>query len=251
MEKIIKFDAKRKILILPTKEEALKAAAEQWILTAKDAIQKQGSFSVALSGGSTPHGIYNLLANDPNDLNWTKVWLFFSDERAVPLDHPDSNYRMAMESGLGRLPIPKAQIFPMKGTGDLESNALEYEQILKSHLKGGFDLMMLGMGDDGHTASLFPKTHALHAPGRLVVSNFLPDKNVWRLTVTYECINASSKTVVYVLGDSKAPMIKKVFLGPNNPDELPVQGVGTETNPALFLLDNGSADATFNNGNPS
>lgn len=238
------FDSRRKITILPTQNEALNYAAEQWIAAAKEAIQKQGMFTCALSGGSTPHGIYRLL--DPNALDWSKVWLFFSDERAVPLDHPDSNYKMAMDSGLNRLPIPKSQIFPMIGTGDLEANALAYEKQLLTHLKNGrFDLMMLGMGDDGHTASLFPKTHALHAPGRLVVSNFLPDKNVWRLTVTYECINASEKTVVYVLGKNKADMIKKVFLGPYTPDELPVQKVGTETHPALFLLDQGSADSTF------
>lgn len=235
----------RKITILPTKEEALAYSANQWIATAKEAIQKQGSFSVALSGGSTPHGIYRLLVD--KELDWEKVWLFFSDERAVPLDHPDSNYRMAMEAGLGSLPIPKSQIFPMIGTGDLEANALDYEKILKER-GGSFDLMMLGMGDDGHTASLFPKTHALHTPGRLVVSNFLPEKNVWRLTVTYECINASQKTVLYVLGKSKAPMIKKVFLGPYIPDELPVQKVGTETHPALFILDQEAADATFNHG---
>jgi 6-phosphogluconolactonase len=246
METTLNFDSRRKISIFPTKDEALAFAAKQWIAIASNAIQKQGSFSCALSGGSTPHGIYNLLATDQKELDWSKVRLFFSDERAVPQDHPDSNFRMAMESGLGRLPIPKAQIFPMIGTGDLEANALEYEKLLRTHLKEArFDLMMLGMGDDGHTASLFPKTHALHSPGRLVVANFIPDKNVWRLTVTYECINASLKTVVYVLGKGKAPMIKKVFFGPSSQDELPVQGVGTETNPAHFILDQESADGNF------
>lgn len=247
----VQFDARRKITLLPTKEKALAYSANQWILSAKEAINKQGSFSVALSGGSTPQGIYQLLASDQKELDWNKVWLFFSDERAVPLDHPDSNYKMAMESGLDRLGIPKSQIFPMIVSSDLEKSAQDYENTLKTYLKWGrFDLMMLGMGDDGHTASLFPKTHALHALRRLVVSNFLPEKNVWRLTVTYDCINASQKTVVYVLGKSKAPMIKKIFLGPNMPDELPIQRVGTETNPALFILDQDAADSTFNHGEP-
>lgn len=250
MEAIIReltFDSRRKISILPSKTSAITFAAEQWILFAKEAIAKKGSFSCALSGGSTPHGIYQILADyQKTDLDWKKVFLFFSDERAVPHDHPDSNFRMAMEAGLSRLPIPKSQIFPMDGVGDLKANAFNYENLLKSHLKNHrFDLMMLGMGDDGHTASLFPNTDALHAQGRLVVSNFLPDKNVWRLTVTYECINASEKINVYILGKSKAPVLKKVLLGPLVPDILPVQKVGTESNTALFILDQESAGTTF------
>lgn len=234
------------VLVYDDKNQALEFAANQWISIAKEAIQNHGSFSAALSGGSTPYGIYDLLSERKDDLDWNKVFLFFSDERAVPLDHPDSNYRMAMEAGLDKLPIPSSHIFPMQGVGDLEANALAYEKQIrsyfKSHSRSGFDLMMLGMGDDGHTASLFPKTHALHAHGRLVVPNFIPEKNVWRLTVTFECINASEKTVVYVLGKNKASMIQKVFQGPQNIEELPIQGVGSDKNPALFILDKEAAN---------
>jgi 6-phosphogluconolactonase len=245
--KEIQFDVARKVVIGDTASLTLDYAADLWVLAAKQAIEQNGKFLAALSGGSTPKEIYKRLAQKKEALDWSKVWLFFSDERAVPLDHIESNYRMAMESGFHELPIPREQIFPMKGEGDLEKNALDYELCLKSHLGSkGFDLMMLGMGEDGHTASLFPKTHALHASARLVVANFLPEKSIWRLTCTYECINDSKRINVYALGAGKAPMIKKVFLGPQIPDDLPIQKVGTETHPALFILDQAAALDTFN-----
>lgn len=106
--------------------------------------------------------------------------------------------------------------------------------------------MMLGMGEDGHTASLFPKTHGLHANERLVIANFIPDKNTWRLSITFKCIDQATKTVVYILGGSKAATVKKVFFSPYLPDEYPIQRIGTENHPALFILDNSAAQDTFN-----
>src|SRR5262249_37810698 len=138
-------------------------------------------------------------------IDWSKVHLFWSDERAVPPDHPDSNYRMAMEAGLSKMDIPASQIHRMHAETAIEDNARLYEKTIQHVLKlNSFDLVMLGVGEDGHTASLFPDTEALHAPEeRSVVANYLPDKKIWRMTFTFSCINRARHSVVYVLGASK------------------------------------------------
>ena len=248
--KQISVDVRRHVVVPGDHDQTLQYAIDQWIEIAKEAISRQGYFAVALSGGSTPKAIYAGLEKKQDALDWSKVLLFWSDERAVSKEDSQSNYRMAMES-FGKLPILPENIFPMNGLGDLEENAKAYEALINAHIPSKqFDLMMLGMGDDGHTASLFPKTHGLHAPGRTVIANFLPDKDVWRLSVTFECINNSHKTVLYILGAGKAEMIKKVFSKPHAGDLLPVQNVGTDTNPALYILDEAAASLTFN-GQPS
>lgn len=219
-----------------------------FIEIANESIADHGYFAVALSGGSTPKAIYQGLAQPDNrtKINWSKVLLFWSDERCVPKTHPDSNYRMAMEAGFASLPIPKENIFPIETEGDLEKNARDYEHIIREKISlKTFDLVMLGMGDDGHTASLFPKTHGLHAQNRLVIPNFLPDKEIWRMTLTYECINAARNIIIYVMGKNKAEMLKRVLLGPFEPDLLPIQKVGTPEHKALWLADDEAA-STFN-----
>lgn len=235
----ISVDPRRKVIIPGDYEKTLLFAVDDWIATANQAIEKKGQFIVALSGGSTPKAIYEELAKRKNALDWSKVFLFWSDERAVLKTDNDSNYKMAVEA-LEGLPV---KFFPMDGVGDLEKNAKEYEKLVRYYLP--FDLMMLGMGDDGHTASLFPKTHGLHAPGRDVIANFIPDKGIWRLSVTFGCINSSLKIMVYVLGGSKAEMIKRVFSKPIQGDLLPIQNVGTETHPAIYLLDDKAASLAF------
>jgi 6-phosphogluconolactonase len=239
-------DPKRHVIIPGDYQESLNYAIEDWLETARRAISEHGYFAVALSGGSTPKAIFEGLAKQPNAVDWSKVLLFWSDERAVAKTDPDSNYKMAMDA-LGSLPIDPAHIFPMEGLGDLEENAKAYETLIEKNIPSKkFDLMMLGMGDDGHTASLFPKTHGLHAPGRTVIANFIPEKSVWRLSVTFDCINASHKSVVYVLGAGKAEMIQRVFSKPIQGDFLPVQNIGKDTNPALYILDKAAARLAFN-----
>lgn len=245
-EKPFFFDSRRKIAIMPSKEEAIHYAAEHFVEVAQQAINKRGGFFVALSGGSTPKALYELLLSAyRSKIDWTKVHLFFSDERAVPPQDPNSNYRMAMDAGFASLPIPKEQIHRMVAEENIEENALKYEKLLDTLPGGSFDLMLLGMGEDGHTASLFPKTHGLHAEGRQVIANFLPDKEIWRMSVTFECINHSRNILVFVLGASKADMVQKVFYGPFLPDLLPIQRVGSEQNPALFLFDRDAAMHNF------
>ncbi len=202
---------------------------------AEEAIRTKGHFHVALSGGSTPKAIYERLAKHAADLDWKKVHLFWSDERSVPPAHPESNYRMAMES-FKKLPIPAEQIHRMVAEDNIVDNAHAYDALIQKH---PLDLVMLGIGDDGHTASLFPHTNALHAHHELVVANHVPQKNTWRMTFTYPCINGASHIVVYALGEGKKEILAKVFLEP--PGTYPVQAVGTLAHKALWIADTAAA----------
>lgn len=232
-------DNRRKIVIPGDHDLTIAFAADLWVEMAKEAILDHGFFAVALSGGSTPKKIYERLSMLEEHLDWSKVYLFWSDERSAPPTDPASNYYMAMEEGgLKRLPIPKSQIFRMVAEEDIEANAKAYEDVILDKLGSHpFDLSMLGMGDDGHTASLFPYTDALKAKGRLVVPNYVPGHNSWRMTFTYECINRSHNICMYVVGKPKAEILEKVLLGPPQADEYPSQLIGTATNPALWILD--------------
>lgn len=248
-EVITSFDDRRDIVVPGKKEETLKYCAEHFISIAQEAIAAHGMFAVALSGGSTPKAIYKLLASAEyrNQLDWSLVKLFWSDERCVAPDDKESNYHMAMEAGLASLPIPANHIFRMPAdSSDLEEAAKDYEKTLLENIPDGFfDLIMLGMGEDGHTASLFPKTHGLHVNGRLVIANFIPQKNVWRMTLTFSCINNSHKTAIYVLGENKAKTLKLIFTSPYNPDTFPIQAIGTRMNKALWIVDAEAASEIF------
>lgn len=238
--KIESFDERRDIIIPGDTKATVHFCVEQFLQIAANAISARGKFVVALSGGTTPNAIFKELSAEENrsKLDWKKVFCFWSDERSVPPDHAESNFHSAMQAGLAGLPIPTANIFRMHGEGDIEENALAYEQQLLSILPSGeFDLVMLGMGEDGHTASLFPLTHALHSGERLVVANYVPQKKTWRMTLTYKCINAAKQIDIYVMGESKAAMLAQVLSSPYEPDSLPVQRIGTATHKALWILD--------------
>jgi len=232
------WDARRKIIIPGDADQTIDLAAAHFAHTAERAIQQHGKFAVALSGGSTPKAIYkHLAANYQKEVDWTKVYLFWSDERAVGPDHPDSNYKMAMDSGFKDLPIPPSQIFRMHGEGDLQKNAADYEDLIKRKLdKRLFDLVMLGVGEDGHTASLFPKTLALNEKTKFVVANQVVEKSSWRMTLTLPCINQSEKTVIYAIGHSKEAIIPLV-LNAAIQSAFPVSAVGTADHPALWIMD--------------
>lgn len=242
------YDERRDIIIPGNAKETVIFAVEQLIAIANESIAERDLFTIALSGGSTPKAIFELLAKEPycKQVPWDKVRVFWSDERSVPPDHLDSNYYMAMQAGLKTLPIPDKNIFRMPADQDIEAGAAKYEKLILSILPSGkFDLIMLGMGEDGHTASLFPKTHALHSVDRLVVANYVPQKNTWRMTLTYKCINSARHIAIYVIGESKATMLKFVLSAPYNPDELPIQHVGTATHKALWIIDNDAAKDLF------
>ncbi len=229
------WDERRDITIPGDTEATLDFAASHWIALARHAIAKKGRFAVALSGGSTPKAIFEKLKTMRDAVDWRAVHLYWSDERAVSADHPDSNYKMAMDAAFSHLPI--GQIHRMKGESLIEKYALEYEELIKKELGATlFDLVMLGVGEDGHTASLFPGSAGLDENKRLVIANHIPQKNSWRMTLTFRCINESAQAVVYALGPSKqeiVPLVLKSAL----PSSYPASYVGTAEQKALWILD--------------
>jgi 6-phosphogluconolactonase len=234
----------RKDLIVPGNSAmTLTFCVEHFVSTAKKAILHHDAFFVALSGGSTPKALFEKLSSSPYKelIQWEKVHLFWSDERAVPPTSQESNYHMALSSGLEQMPIPKAQIHRMHAENNIQDNAELYEQTIITVLQGRpFDLIMLGMGEDGHTASLFPGTEALQEHTRLVVANFIPQKNTWRMTFTTPCINQANLIVIYVLGAAKRTILKEALSSPT--PLYPIQQIGTPTHKALWIADEAAAE---------
>ena len=175
-------------------------------------------------------------------IEWDKIHFFWSDERSVPPDHPESNYHTAMQSAFGKMPIPKNHIHRMVAESAIEKNAQEYENLMHAILiERPLDLVMLGMGEDGHTASLFPFTKGVDVTDRKVIANFIPEKNTWRMTFTFNWINTASHAAIYVLGGSKKQTLAKVLSAKSKTDLYPVLKVGTPVRPALWIADEAAA----------
>ena len=243
--KIESFDKRRDIIIAGNAEETALFCAKQFLQIGKEAIEKNGIFTVAFSGGQTPNAIFKEISKPEyfNALDWAKIICFWSDERSVPPDHLESNYFNAMQAGLANLPLLPENLFRMKAETNIEENALGYENLIRQKVPSlHFDLIMLGMGEDGHTASLFPRTHGLHTKDRLVIANYVPQKHTWRMSFTYECIQIAKHICIYVIGANKANMVKKVLLDAYDPDNLPIQKVGTSSHKALWIMDNGASE---------
>ncbi|VAW89103.1 6-phosphogluconolactonase, eukaryotic type [hydrothermal vent metagenome] len=221
----------RAIHIFNDAEAVSLAAAELVVLAAKQAIEARGLFHLALSGGSTPKRLYQHLASDAyrQQIDWQKVHIYFGDERSVSPEHPESNYRMAREAFLDQLPIPEQQIHRIQGERiDLEQAAAEYAELLQtlptSNGLPQFDLLLLGMGDDGHTASLFPGTVALTEKKKTVVAQTVPQLNTQRITLSYPVINNAHQVMLLVAGESKAVRLEEVLVSAPK-GYYPVQGV--------------------------
>jgi len=230
------------IRILNTPAGLFQAAAEEFAALAAQAVQSHGRFTVALSGGSTPKSLYSLLASGsiPN-IPWDKTFLFFGDERFVPPDHPDSNYRMVHETGLFSK-VFNDQVFRVPTEEkDPDIAARDYEQKLQKffNLKPGefprFDLILLGLGPDGHTASLFPGTAALNEKNRVVVANWVEKFHSYRITFTLPVLNHAACDMFLVSGKDKADMVRQVLVDKNA--DLPSQKVHPEDGQLLWLLD--------------
>lgn len=239
--KVHSWDDRREILIPGNETATIDICVRHFITSCRRAIEDHGAFFVALSGGSTPKAVYQQLTSPPysDKIDWTKVWLLWGDERSVPPTDDESNYKMAMDAGFAKMPIPKEQIIRMKAEAHIEENALAYEKILQK--KQPLDLVILGMGEDGHTASLFPQTEALKAKNRLVVANYVPQKNTWRMTLTYEAINSAHNIVIYVIGASKKETLKEIFQSEEQFERYPIQLIGTKEHKALWILDDQAA----------
>ncbi len=236
----------REIRILPDGAAIAKRAAQEFIHAAAGAVRDKGSFNVVLAGGSTPKALYSLLVNDPtlrSQVSWDKMHLFFGDERHVPPDHPDSNFRMATEAMIAKAPLKPEQVTRIKGEyPDTEKAALEYENALREYfkLKDGdprFDLLFAGMGNEGHTLSLFPGTKALHADGRLVVRNWIGKLYTERVTLTAPAASNAAQIIFIVTGADKALALKGVLEGPFEPEQLPAQLLQPQNGKLLWLVD--------------
>ncbi len=205
------------------------AAAELFIKAAQEAVQERGRFNVALTGGSSPVQLYNLLAQPQYaaKVPWQQTFVFWGDERWVPLSDEKSNAKMANEALLDKVPVPADHIFYMWKEGtEPEAFAQEYEQSMQAHFGSGtpyFDLILLGMGDDGHTASLFPNTAVLKEQQRLVQAYFLAPQNMYRITLTAPLINRAKQLVFLTFGANKAKALLEVLKGKSNPTQYPSQ----------------------------
>lgn len=241
-----------RMLTLPDADSVSHAAAEDFVELAGEAVRDRGRFSVALAGGSTPRRLYQLLAEPPyrEGVRWERVHFFWGDERAVPPDHPDSNYGMAAAALLGNLRLSPKAIHRIRAEEpDREKVAHDYQNEIGRVLGAApdgpppmFDLVLLGMGADGHTASLFPYTKALWERGRWVVSHFVPKLNADRFTLTPPILNRAREIRILVTGVDKAPILRAVLQGPRDPEALPVQLVQPEAGRLIWLVDKAAAD---------
>jgi 6-phosphogluconolactonase len=235
------WDERRDLIVPGDENQTLTFCVEHFIATCKRAIEEHGQFFVALSGGSTPKALFERLCQpaSASQVDWQKVHLFWSDERSVPPDNKESNYHMAMEAGLKNMHIPPSHIHRMHAEKDIVQNAQAYEKtILQTLQDKPFDLIMLGLGEDGHTASLFPDTEGLNIPNRLVIANYIPQKSTWRMSMTFACIHQATHIVFYVLGPSKKQILAEVL---TDTSTYPAAQVGTPAHKALWIADQSAA----------
>lgn len=235
------------IRILDNLQAIARAAADEFAAQCQQGIKDHGRFTVALSGGSTPKALHAVLversAKDPKLIDWSRVQIFFGDERHVPPDHPDSNFRMANETLLSKVPIPKENIHRMRCENpDAAQAAAEYDAEVVQAFRLGtngfprFDLILLGMGPDGHTASLFPKTEALKELTKRVTANWIAKFNTWRVTFTRPTINNAASVMLMVAGADKAPALAEVLNG-GSADAYPVKYVRLTNGRLVWLVD--------------
>ena len=230
------------VIIQPGRREFAVAAAGMVAAASMISIEQRGSFNVALAGGSTPRPVYELLAED-SEIDWQRSRIFWSDERCVPPEHNESNYRQLRETLLDRLQQGPGLVARMPGEIPAEQAARDYESTIREFVPADgtgiprFDLILLGMGDDGHTASLFPGSQALNETERLVAADFVAQIDSHRLTFTFPLINAGRHVLILVSGASKASTLKSALLGPHQPNVHPVQGVQPTEGQFRWLVD--------------
>lgn len=232
------------VRVFENPEQVSRHAAGLFTALAQQAVAESGRFTVALAGGSTPARLYGLLAEPPFSatLPWSQIDLFFGDERCVPQNAPESNFRMVQERLLSRAPIPANNVYRMPGELPPEEGAHVCEQMLRQQFGADslprFGLVLLGMGQDGHCASLFPRKRALHVADRLVVASEPGrDPLVPRLTLTFPVLNQARHLLFLVTGSDKAETLAPVLFGPPEPDLLPAQRVKPEEGTLTWLLD--------------
>lgn len=239
----------REIIVCPDLADLNQKAAKNFILLAKEAIEASGQFIVALSGGSTPRQLYALLAAAEYGarIPWPRVYLFWGDERCVPPDHPDSNYRMASENLLSKIPIPKENVHRMEGEEEPQVAASKYEETIRDFFQLSdfalprFDLIFLGLGDDGHTASLFPGSEALRETKRLVLAPYVEKLKAHRLTLTLPVFNHAAHIFFLVTGKSKAAVLGDVLQRRPGSRSLPAQHINPLDGRLVWFVEQAAA----------
>ena len=240
-----------KYYVEPDAASLARRAAQYFVEMAGEAVAGRGRARIAISGGSTPRACFKALA-DPdqpwrNRMPWDRLDLYWVDERAVPPDHAESNYRMTREALLDHVPLKPEQIHRMEGELEPEVAAARYESELRKsfRIEGAqsprFDLVALGMGADGHTASLFPNTQALHEISRLVTANHILQNNAWRITLTWPVIDHASSVFFLIAGADKAGILNEVLTGPRDPERLPSQLIWPASGILTLFLDKAAA----------
>lgn len=236
---------------LASPADLFRAAADEFVRIGTGAITARGRFSVALSGGSTPRALYSLLARDHADFPWDKTFLFFGDERHVPPGHADSNYRMVQESLLSKISIPAQNVFRVAAeNSDAALAAGDYEQKIQAFFSLGprqfprFDLVLLGLGPDGHTASLFPDSEGLKEQSRLVIANWIAKFNAYRISFSFPVLNEASNVIFLVSGADKAGVVHEILEGHRVPP-YPAQKV-QPVDMLTWMLDEAAASKLTN-----
>jgi 6-phosphogluconolactonase len=237
----------REIVVMSEAGALAREAADRFVALASAAIDSRGRFTVALSGGSTPRALYELLAE--RTIDWPRVYIFWGDERCVPPDHPDSNYHMAQQALLSKVNVPIDHIHRMTGEIDPVQAAADYEDQLRHVFEivppafPHFDLILLGLGPDAHTASLFPNTAAIREQQRWVVGHHVEALKTNRLTLTPPIINLAAHVIFLVAGADKARAVGWVVNGPRDPDRFPAQIVDPIGGQVTWLIDQAAASA--------
>lgn len=227
-------------------ESLSRFAAELFVERGKKACEDKGRFSVCLSGGGTPRRTYEILAAEPfkSRVDWSCVDVFWGDERCVPSDDDRNNAKMARTAWLDQVSIPPQQIHAIDGTGDPHQSAVGYEHMLREYFADQphtFDLNFLGLGDNGHTASLFPGAAVLNETQRWVAETFVAEQEMHRITLTAPVLNQAALTVFLVSGQAKAKVLREVVEGPFKPSELPAQLIRPQGGSLLWLVDRPAA----------
>lgn len=235
--------------IYPDSAALADAAAEQFIELANEAVRRHGRFIVALAGGSTPRALYQRLAGETyrDRVPWDRTHVFLGDERYVSADDPDSNFRMAREMLLDRVPIPRERIHPVPTHLDAAEAARQYEATIREVFDApapdvpSFDLILLGIGADGHTASLFPETEAIEVADRLVVENWVPQQNAMRITFTIPLLHQARTIILLAAGQDKADAVARAIEAPRNLTETPSQCLRDAQGEVIMVLEHSAA----------
>ena len=239
----------RRVVVLDTPDDVAYQGADEFEVRARAAIAEHGRFTVALSGGSTPRAMFELLASPEfaEDIDWAHVFFFWADERCVPADDERSNYRLAVDALLSPIAMPQTNIFRMRGELDPHAGAVDYNERLAAFFGSSivFDLIYLGLGSDGHTASLFPHSSALDVVDQACSAVHVPGNAAaeWRLTLTYPVLNATRCAMFLVEGKEKADVLARVLEGPRDAANLPAQAVAPVRGTLVWLADRAAASS--------